>query len=290
MWQANWVAEQLQMLGCEVELIKIRTTGDVSTQSLSEVGGQGLFTKEIQRELLAKRVDLAVHSLKDLPTVDVDGLSLVAVPERESTADCLISRDQVGFEELSSGARVGTGSSRRGAQLSAWRGDISISDIRGNVDSRLRKLDEGQYDAIVLAAAGLTRLNLMHLVAEELPVDRVLPAIGQGALGLECRSEDEATRVAVQQLDHLETHACVKAERSLLRSLLAGCLAPVAAHTEVVGEGELKLRGRVLSPDGREIIEDEIQGSMENAVAIGQEKAEGLKSRGAARLIELLRA
>ncbi len=191
------------------------------------MGGQGLFTKEIQRELLADRVDVAVHSLKDLPTITVPGLVLAAVPERESTDDCLVSRERLKFEALPSGARVGTGSSRRQAQLRAWRSDVEVVDIRGNVDSRLRKLHDGEYDAIVLAAAGLTRLELSEHIVERLPQDRMLPAIGQGALGLECRESDVRTFDALQSLNDAVSQAAVMAERSLLKHLLAGCLAPL---------------------------------------------------------------
>ncbi len=169
LWQANWVSDQLKQLGFDNELVIISTTGDVSSRPLSEVGGQGLFTKEIQRELLDRRVDVAVHSLKDLPTMPVSGLHLAAVPERESTEDCLISAKQIRFEDLPAGSRIGTGSSRRQAQLRAWRPDLSIVEIRGNVDSRLKKLDDGLYDAIVLAAAGLSRLGLSHVITQRLP-------------------------------------------------------------------------------------------------------------------------
>jgi hydroxymethylbilane synthase len=229
MWQAEWVAQQLRLHGHEVELQIISTRGDVSKQPLSQVGGQGLFTKEIQREVLSGAADVAVHSLKDLPTEPIEGLSLAAVPRRETTADCLISRGHVPFDKLPAGATIGTGSARRGSQLLAWRTDVQIGDIRGNVDSRLRKLEEGQFDAIVLAAAGLTRLKMMHVVSQWLPQDRVLPAIGQGALGLECRTDDQATRSALQRLNCDSSFAAVTAERALLAALLAGCLAPVAA-------------------------------------------------------------
>ncbi len=289
LWQAEWVAGNLTSRGHEVELVIISTRGDVSAQPLSQVGGQGLFTKEIQRELLSKRVDVAVHSLKDLPTVAVDGLCMPAVPERETTADCLISRDSLPFTKLPAGARIGTGSSRRGAQLLAWRNDLQIHDIRGNVDSRLRKLEEGQYDAIVLAAAGLTRLKLLSVVSETLPQDKILPAIGQGALGLECRAEDADTIAALSQLNDPATFAEVAAERALLRSLLAGCLAPVAALGKSNPQGELKLQARVLSLDGQHIIEGETTGPLEQAEALGAQLAEELRARGAQELIATAR-
>ena len=288
MWQAEWVASQLTERGNEVELIQVSTKGDVSQASLSQVGGQGLFTKEIQNELLAGNVDVAVHSLKDLPTVEISELELAAVPQRETTLDCLVSRENLNFEGLPPGARVGTGSSRRGAQLSAWRSDIEIKDIRGNVDSRLRKLKEGQYDAIVLAAAGLTRLGLYEEVTEELSQERVLPAIGQGALGLECRADDMSTKEALTALNHQPSFNAVVAERQLLASLLAGCLAPVAALGSVVG-GELHLKARVLNTDGSQLIEGVRSGRQEHAKQIGEELADSLRTQGAAELIATAR-
>ena len=289
MWQAEWVASQLRHRGKDVELVPVSTRGDTSTASLSQIGGQGLFTKEIQHALLAETVDVAVHSLKDLPTLPVDGLVLAAVPERETTLDCLISRNGERFEELSAGATIGTGSRRRGAQLIAWRADVEIRDIRGNVDSRLRKLEEGQYDAIVLAAAGLSRLQLYHRVSEELPQQRVLPAVGQGALGLECRSDDLQTRQALEMLDDDSSHAAVEAERSLLFSLLAGCLAPVAALAHVQSD-QLHLRARVLAPDGSRCINGERFGHKCEAREIGQQLARSLQAEGAQQLIDLASA
>ena len=284
LWQAEWVAGQLRELGHVAQLQIISTSGDVSTQPLSQVGGQGVFTKEIQREVLAERVDVAVHSLKDLPTVPVDGLCLAAVPPRETTADVLISRSGAGFMELPPGAKIGTGSSRRGAQLRHWRSDISIADIRGNVDSRLAKVDRGDYDAIVLAAAGLNRLGLTERITEVLPVERILPAIGQGALGLECRTDDSATREALAKLNHAASMAEVTAERSLLLKLLAGCLAPVAARGTVTGN-RVELVARVLSLDGRRVIAGATSGAIGDAEAIGERLALEMLSQGAAELI-----
>ncbi len=284
LWQANWVAARLSFAGFPAELVIISTTGDVSTRPLSEVGGQGLFTKEIQRELLAERVDVAVHSLKDLPTVPVPGLVLAAVPERETTEDCLISPNHVCFEDLSPGARIGTGSLRRQSQLRAWRGDIEVADIRGNVDSRLRKLHDGEFDAIVLAAAGLSRLGLAEHITQRLPQSRMLPAVGQGALGLECRESDQETFAALSVLNDANSMAAVVAERSLLFSLLAGCLAPVAALGHVDGE-RLKLTARVLARDGGIQIDAAEEGLATNAKRIGVSLAFALNDLGAAKLI-----
>jgi hydroxymethylbilane synthase len=284
LWQAEWVSAQLQQRGIDTQLVIISTQGDVTTGSLSQGGGQGLFTKEIQRELLEDRVDVAVHSLKDLPTLPVEGLVLAAVPCRETTADCLISRDNLKFDQLRSGAIVGTGSTRRAAQLRAWRHDIEIQDIRGNVDSRLRKLQEGHYDAIVLAAAGLTRLKLIGNITELLDQERVLPAVGQGALGLECRADNASAVAALQKLNDADSLSAVTAERELLRTLMAGCLAPVAALA-TVAQDELKLRARVLSIDGTQILEASISGVALEAARIGQRLGEQLLTQGASELI-----
>lgn len=288
-WQAEWVAAELTRHGHAVELITIATRGDISTASLRDVGGQGLFTKEIQRAVLSQQVDLAVHSLKDLPTLPIDGLVLAAVPPRETTADCLLSRSGAGFEQLPAGATVGTGSARRGAQLLAWRPDVVIADIRGNVESRIRKMHEGQFDAIILAAAGLTRLQLTEQVTQTLPLSKILPAIGQGALGLECREEDTVTRLAVEQLNCPASLAAVTAERSLLLSLLAGCLAPVAGLGQVVESGELELTAGVFSVDGKSAVRGKRRGSQFEAIEIGAELAEELKRQGAAELISAAR-
>lgn len=288
MWQAQWVTDQLQQRGIDTELIIISTQGDVTTGPLSQGGGQGLFTKEIQRELLENRVDVAVHSLKDLPTQPIDGLTLAAVPCRENTADCLISRSGKKFNELPAHAKIGTGSSRRAAQLRRWRQDIEVLDIRGNVDSRLRKLEEGLYDAIVLAAAGLTRLKLFGQVTEQLPQERVLPAVGQGALGLECRVDDTESLLALSKLNDAESYAAVVAERAMLRTLMAGCLAPVAALGRVVHD-EVILRGRVIAMDGSEMLEGQLSGSAAEPELIGIMLGNQLLEQGADRLISQLR-
>jgi hydroxymethylbilane synthase len=289
LWQAEWVAGQLRQLGYVAQLQIIATSGDVSTAPLSQVGGQGLFTKEIQRELLAEHVDVAVHSLKDLPTLPIDGLCLAAVPPRETTADVLISRSGVGFAELPAGAKVGTGSSRRAAQLRHWRDDISVADIRGNVDSRLAKLDRGEFDAIVLAAAGLTRLGLTERITETLPSERILPAIGQGALGLECRASDSETRAALERLNDPPSLAEVRAERALLLKMLAGCLAPVAARGTARGN-RVDLVARVLSLDGRRVISGAASGEIDEAAAVGEQLAAEMLSQGAGELIAQARA
>lgn len=288
-WQAEWVAAQLQARGVTVELVPITTQGDVKTAPLGQIGGQGLFTKEIQRALLDNRVDLAVHSLKDLPTAPVEGLALAAVPERESVHDVLVANEFRSFAELPTGARLGTGSLRRKAQLLHARPDLHVLDIRGNVDTRLKKLDAGEYDAILLAQAGLNRLGLAERAVEVLPLSLMLPAVGQGALAIESRADDAATRAALAPLDHADTHAAVTAERTLLFSLRAGCLAPVGAWARLEG-AELVLDAVVLGPDGQRKIAASRRGPAATAASLGQSAADELLAAGAAELIASARA
>jgi hydroxymethylbilane synthase len=295
LWQADYVSASLRALGHEVQLVKITTSGDVSTTPLGQSGGQGVFTKEIQRALLEERCDLAVHSLKDLPTEILPELRLAAVPMREDASDCLISKEHTAFAQLPPSARVGTGSPRRKAQLLNQRPDLQIIDIRGNVDTRLRKLEEGQYDAILLAYAGLHRLQFDARISEKLTHDQMLPAVGQAALGIEIRSDDSATYEAVRALDHLPTHAAVIAERTLLRSMRAGCLAPLAAHATLFAN-QIHLKARVYSSDGAEriCIEHTLEVRSEGdwiscANQLGSEAAAILRERGAERLIEQAR-
>lgn len=287
-WQAEWVAQQLQQLGHEVEMVWITTQGDVTTQPLGTVGGQGLFTKEIQRALLDSQIDLAVHSLKDLPTQPIDGLKLGAVPQREVVGDCLIAPPGTTLESLPNHAKIGTGSLRRAAQLRAWRSDLEILDIRGNVETRIKKHDDGQYDAIVLAEAGLHRLGYLERVAQKLPLERVLPAVGQGALGLEIRADDATTYEALQGLNHSDSHAAVIAERSLLNHLRGGCLAPVAAWGRIEN-GQLRLQARVLALDGTKMVSIDKVSTGDQAAELGIEAAEELIAQGAQTLIEAAR-
>lgn len=287
-WQAEWVAQQLQQLGHEVEMVWITTQGDVTTQPLGTVGGQGLFTKEIQRALLDSQIDLAVHSLKDLPTQPIDGLKLGAVPQREVVGDCLIAPPGTTLESLPNHAKIGTGSLRRAAQLRAWRSDLEILDIRGNVETRIKKHDDGQYDAIVLAEAGLHRLGYLERVAQKLPLERVLPAVGQGALGLEIRADDATTYEALQGLNHSDSHAAVIAERSLLNHLRGGCLAPVAAWGRIEN-GQLRLQARVLALDGSKMVSIDKVSTGDQAAELGIEAAKELIAQGAQTLIEAAR-
>ncbi len=289
-WQANWVTAELRNRGLEIELIAITTRGDEQAASGSPAAlesgspaGTGIFTKEIQRELLAGRIDLAVHSLKDLPTEIVPGLTLAAVPERAPVADVLVSDRFASVELLPPGAVVGTGSLRRRAQLLYHRNDLEMRDIRGNVDTRLRKLQEGRYEAIILAQAGLLRLGLMKHATQILPLDLMLPAVGQGALGIEARADDDACE-ALACLDHRATRAAVKAERAMLAALHGGCMAPIAAWGRIEGK-QLVLTGRVLDPAGTRKLEAERAGTEEEAEALGRSVADALLAKGAAELI-----
>lgn len=251
MWQSNWVKAELEKRGHRIELVQIKTEGDVAKGSLAQIGGQGLFTKRLQIALQTGEVDLAVHSLKDLPTEDADGLAIAAIPTRETTNDAFISNAYSDLNTLPENAVIGTGSVRRAAQLLHLRSDLKIKDIRGNVDTRLKKLESEDYDAIILAAAGLTRLGWEDRITNVFTEDQLLPAVGQGALGLETRSDDTATVDAVHQLNHCDSFYRAMAERHMLRALFAGCLAPVGAKTHVTGD-RLTLTGTVLSRDGQQ--------------------------------------
>jgi hydroxymethylbilane synthase len=252
-WQSDWVAARLRDRGFEVDIVEISTSGDVQQAGpVAAIGGTGVFTKEIQHALLAGDVDLAVHSLKDLPTQATAGLVIAAIPQRENPADALVSATGAALDALPAGARVGTGSLRRRAQLLALRPDLATLDIRGNVDTRLRKLDAGQYDAIVLAAAGLSRLGWAGRIADMLEPPRMLPAPGQGALAIECRADDAATRDVLAPLDDAATRAAVSAERGVLAALHGGCSAPVAAWGRLEG-GKLRLDALVAAVDGSRV-------------------------------------
>lgn len=283
-WQAEWVAARLAELGVTVELVPITTQGDVKSGPLGQIGGMGLFTKELQRALLDQQIDLAVHSLKDLPTEPVAGLTLAAVPERESTADVLLATRFTSLDLLPAQARVGTGSLRRKAQLLHARPDLLIEDIRGNVETRVRKLDAGEFDAIILAEAGLKRLGLADRITQVLPRTVMLPAVGQGALGVEARADDRATLRLVAPLDHDDTHQAVLAERTMLLSLRAGCLAPVGALA-AVSQDQLQLEAAVLSPDGWKRITAAAATTTNDAIYLGQMIAEELLGQGAAEMI-----
>jgi len=287
LWQANHIADRLRPLAAPrtVELVEIQTSGDaIRDLPLSQLGGQGAFTKEIQRALLDDSVDVAVHSLKDLPTFAVAGLVLAAVPARGPTGDVMVSRKHARFDALPTGARVATSSLRRRSQALHRRLDLILLDIRGNVETRLRKLVEQDLDAIILAEAGLVRLGLAGDITEILDPTWMLPAVGQGALGLECRSEDAATRKLLQALNDAPTQQAVLAERALLRGLGGGCQVPIGAAATVRGD-RLELRGAVLAPDGKERIAAEATGEATAAEVLGLRLAQDLLARGARELL-----
>ncbi len=284
MWQSSWVKSQLEKNGHAVELVVLKTEGDIATGPLAQIGGQGLFTKRLQTALLENEVDLAVHSLKDLPTRCPPELAIAAVPPRESVFDALVCNHYDSLDHLPAGARVGTGSVRRGAQLKHIRPDLTILDLRGNVDTRLSKLDNGQYDAIVLACAGLIRLGQAERISYRFTPNELLPAVGQGALGIETRADDSATIQAVIELDDAVSHSQTIAERRLLSSLDAGCMAPIGALTTIVGP-DIEMTAAVLSADGQERIHCSESLPLANAADLGVRVAEKLIGLGAERLL-----
>jgi hydroxymethylbilane synthase len=288
LWQAHHVTSLLRALDPQrpIDLVEIQTTGDqVRDVPLVQLGGEGAFTKAIQQALLDRRVEVAVHSLKDLPTFVVEGLVLAAVPPRGPTGDALVSKKHMNFESLPAGAVVATSSLRRKAQLLHRRPDLKLIDIRGNVDTRLRKLVEQNLDATILAQAGLVRLGLAEHITEVLDATWMFPAVGQGALGLECRSDDAKTRALLERLNDPATRAAVLAERAMLRGLGGGCQVPIGARTSVQG-ATLTLRGVVLPPDGSQRVEAESTGPLAQAESLGQAVAQQLRERGAEALLK----
>jgi hydroxymethylbilane synthase len=281
LWQANHIQAKLRALGAETRIEIIKTTGDKITDvPLAQVGGKGLFTKEIEEALLNGSIDLAVHSLKDMPTALPAGLILAAIPEREVPRDAWIGKP---LADLKPGARIGTSSLRRAAQLHAMNRGFVIENLRGNVDTRLRKLDEGQYDAILLAAAGLRRLGLADRIEMVLDPDVMCPAVGQGALAIETRDDSGAGRLLAENLEHAPTRLAVTAERALLATLEGGCQVPIGAHAKVTGEN-IDLRAIVASPDGRTAIRDRITGT--NPVTLGQTLGARLLASGAREILQ----
>lgn len=294
LWQAEWVRSQILQLDpfLSVEIKKIKTTGDkILDVPLAKIGGKGLFVKEIEEAILRGDADLAVHSMKDVPTELPQGLHIGAICEREDPRDAFISRKngedfEIGsFEELPRGAHIGTSSLRRICQILNRRPDLRISNLRGNVDTRLRKLDERQFDAIVLAAAGIKRLGRGDRITQILSTETFLPAIGQGAIGIECREDDEFTNAIVYKLNHDDTSHCVRAERAFLKRLGGGCQVPIAAHA-VIEHGEIIIEGLVGSLGGETIVRDRISGSIEKAENIGVELAERLLNAGAREILK----
>lgn len=286
-WQTEWVIQALKKIlpGLECETIVITTQGDLNIkQPLPEIGGKGLFTQELEAALLTGTVDVAVHSLKDLPIEPGIGLTIGAIPRRADARDVLISRYGETMEQLRIGARIGTSSLRRSAQIRAIRDDIEIQSLRGNVDTRLRKLHEGQYDAIVLAGAGVVRLGFQDEITQWLPLECMLPAPGQGALAIQCRAGDSQTLSLVKVLDHSITRRIVTAERSFLAGLGGGCSLPVASHAKETGE-EIDLTGLVVSEDGKNVVR--VQSSGTEPVDLGANLANQAMELGAGALLHV---
>lgn len=294
LWQAEHVKAGLEAATADdeipltVEIVHVSTTGDQNqTDALRQFGGTGVFTREVQHSVLAGDTDVAVHSLKDLQTDPTDGLVLAAVPEREVTDDALLlpnGKQMSTLDELPEGSRIGTGSPRRQAQLLHSRPDLQMLEIRGNVGTRIRKLDEGEFDAIVLAVAGLTRLELTERISLHLNPPDVYPAVGQGALGLECRSDDSETQQLLQRLTDPNALAQVTAERALLSTLRAGCHAPLGAETKIT-DGQIRLTAVLLSADGSERLQQSAKGSVDDAEQIGRDVATALLEAGGDRLV-----
>jgi hydroxymethylbilane synthase len=287
MWQARWVEEQFQANGFACRIRVIRTTGDkLSTKALTKLaatkGVKGVFTKEIDDALLKSSIDIAVHSLKDVPTVLPRRLEIPVVPERGDARDALVGGE---LKELPEGAKIGTGSLRRSSQLRRLRPDLNIVDIRGNIDTRLKKLDDGQYDGLVLAAAGLERLGWEDRIGEVLEPNVLYPAVAQGALGLAIRKGDERLREIVAPLNHTESQVAVTAERSLLAALGGGCQVPIGGHAFIQGD-RLKLASIVVSPDGRRSFCRVVEGNPNNPEALGEETAAKLLDMGAGEILK----
>jgi hydroxymethylbilane synthase len=283
LWQAEWVRSKILALdpSLEVELEKIKTTGDkILDVPLAQVGGKGLFVKEIEEAMLRGDIDLAVHSMKDVPTMLPEGLHLRAVLEREDPRDAFVSLEATGVRDLKAGARLGTSSLRRSCQIGNIRPDIEIVSLRGNLDTRMRKLDEGQFDAVVLAVAGMKRLGFGDRITEALEPDVCLPAIAQGAVGIECRVDDGFINELLAPLKHRESEVCVEAERACLKRLEGGCQVPIAAHAVLEGD-MLGMDALVGSVSGDRIIRKRMEGAAGEAGAIGTEIAERLLRDGA---------
>jgi hydroxymethylbilane synthase len=292
LWQADHIRKKLkESHGVEAELVRIRTSGDrFQNASIAQIGSQfgtkGVFIKELEDALLAGTVDLAVHSMKDVPTEMPRGLAFPAVTKRDDPRDCLISHHGRPLRELPAGARIGTSSLRRQAQLRHHRSDLDVLDLRGNVDTRLKKVAAGEFDAIILAVAGVTRLGAGDKISEILSTEWMLPAVGQGALGIETREQDRETSAMVAALNDSETRACVTTERALLHELEGGCQVPLGAWARLEN-GELRIEACLLSSDGKEYLRDEQRGPVTDAEQIGQRLGRVFKEAGAEKILRL---
>lgn len=288
LWQANFIKARLEKeFGATAEIVVIKTSGDHFQQgNVSQIGRKGVFIKELEDALLRKAVDLAVHSMKDVPTTTPAGLTFPALCERHDVRDCLVARDGRRLRDLPAGAQVGTSSVRRQAQVLALRPDIAVRELRGNVDTRLRKLDAGQYDAIVLAKAGLDRLGWSARISEVLSTDDCLPAVAQGALGVEAREDAPEVCALLAKMDHAETRTALAAERALLHQMQGGCQLPLGAWARLEA-GKLLLDGAVFSVDGRQTVRNNITSAPQDAEKAGRELARQLLAAGGAELLKL---
>ena len=286
-WQAEFVRKQLfQAAGVEAEIVIIKTAGDKMHQSsLSQIGGKGIFIKELEDALLDNAVDIAVHSVKDVPTEMQPGLSFPAICRRDDVRDCVVSGNGAALANLRKGARVGTGSLRRQAQLRHLRADLDIRDLRGNVDTRLRKVESGEYDALVLAKAGLDRLGSAHRISEVLSPDICMPAVGQGAIGVECRAGDTHTSEILEKLNHDETRAAIIAERTLLSAMQGGCQVPLGAWARME-RNELVLEACVCSVDGSQYLRQRATAPPDQPRALGEQMARLLIDAGAQSILD----
>ncbi len=288
--QTNSVVEQLKKIAPDVEpeICVIKTSGDIMQDvSLMQIGGQGAFVKEIEEALLTGGIDLAVHSMKDVPGEIPQGLTFAAILQREDVRDVLVTRGKVKFEYLPKGARIGTGSQRRGAQLKAFMPDLEIVGLRGNIDTRLKKIETENLTGIVLAAAGLKRLGYVEAVTQFLPTEIMLPAVGQGALGLQARSTDADLIALCDRLNHRPTALEVTAERSYLRALGGGCRLPIAAYG-LIERGRLTLEGLVAAPNGTSWARDKVWGELDEAEVLGRKLADMILEKGGRKLLELM--
>ena len=284
LWQANFVKEKLEALGCKVEIVPITTTGDkILDAPLAKIGGKGLFVKEIENALLAGEIDLAVHSLKDVPITIPEGLTLSAIMEREEPYDVLISRNGKKLEELPSGAVVGTSSLRRQVQIKRRRRDLKVEILRGNVDTRLRKLKEGLYDAIVLAYAGVKRMGLSGEISQVL--EDFIPAVGQGSLAIETRAEDERVINFVKVLNHQESWLRAVCERAFLRELQGGCQVPIGAYAWIEGD-RIKIKGFISDLEGERFLEGYEEGSLQESEEVGKRLAQRLLREGGEEILK----